>query len=93
MRRVTDTLTNEAPMLTEGLEFDLGDVLKCAGNNWTCGAEATWLGDTVCGCWTDIPFCDSCKVKEDDLIARDPLYACRACLHIFKPGHIKWRRL
>lgn len=56
---MTDTLVNEAPMLTADLAFDLGDTLECDLRE--CDNEPVWLCDMTCGCDKDIPGCEPCR--------------------------------
>lgn len=91
---MTETLTNEVPMLTEDLAFNLGDVMACRILRCACPAEPVWLGDSTCGCYLDIPACDRCRAHALEwLRAWAPLAVC-VCVRCNKPSnYTNWRPL
>lgn len=92
----TLTLTNEAPMLTEDLVFDLGDTLKCGVLYPGCDREPAWLFDMDCGCVLDVPACSKCKDAAINWIVRmsaNPFrvpYRCKYC-HAQRVHLVNWR--
>lgn len=92
---LTATIENTKP-LTADLEFDLGDVLKCASWNGygSCPREAAWAYSHKCGCVQDEPLCDGCRRT---LIAwirsGEPETECRYCRAKVRTAELIWRRL
>lgn len=90
---MTDTLTNEKPLLTEDLPFDLGDVLKCELFPAKCaGDEAVWLVDSApCDCFKDIPGCERCRQLVLEWLETYGFMAeCTRC-GVLHPGYKNWR--
>lgn len=90
---VTETLTNEAPLLTEDLVFDLGDVLECTIWQKECLNEPVWLVDSDCGCYTDLSSCEPCRQRVLAWIdCWGWIAECRKC-DKSPSGYTNWRRI
>lgn len=85
---MNDTL--EKSLLSMDLEFDLGDVLKCAWFDPECEAEAQWIMDGHCE--TDIPLCDQHREVMRECF-RTGTVRCIKCKLYVEWSDISWRKL